>query len=260
MALRKGQLISAYLIAIVALAAATAFAQSPEFDVASIRPMTDENGVRTHIYNSPHNSEFRAVNVTLTALLEVAYDIPDLRMLNGPEWARTEKFDLQAKSDARLDRALAALSVEQGKEEKRRMLRALLAGRFNVRTHTEEREMPVLALRIAKGGAKLRPTDTAEVGLSGGRGRISIAGGNDALAVLAYELSWRLDRPVIDQTGLKGRYAFTLNWSEDETSSLSSAGPSLFTALEEQLGLKLEAARGPVTFLVIDHAEKPSAN
>jgi uncharacterized protein (TIGR03435 family) len=98
------------------------------------------------------------------------------------------------------------------------------------------------------------------VGLAGGRGRISITGGSDALAVLAYELSWRLNRPVIDQTGLKGRYAFTLNWSEDEVSASSSSGPSLFTAIQEQLGLKLETAKAPVTFLVIDHAGKPSAN
>jgi uncharacterized protein (TIGR03435 family) len=212
--------------------------------------MTYDDGARTHIYNSPRNSEFRAVNIPLTALLEVAYDIPDTRMLNVPLWAQTDKFDLEARSD---------IAAEPGKEEKRQMLRALLAERFKVTAHTEEREMPVLALRIAKGGSKLRPTDTAEVGLSGGQGRISITGGNDALAVLVYELSWRLDRPVIDQTGLKGRYAFTLNWSEDGASPTSGA-PSVFTAIQEQLGLKLEATKGPVTFLVIDHAERPSAN
>jgi uncharacterized protein (TIGR03435 family) len=225
------------------VAAATALAQSPAFDVASVRSMTYDDGARTHIYNSPHNSEVKAVNVTLTDLLEVAYDIPDTRMLNVPVWAQTDKFDLEAKSDP---------EIEPGKEAKRQMLRALLAERFKVRAHTEEREMPVLALRIAKGGSKLHPTDTAEVGLSGGRDRISIRGGDDALAVLAYELSWRLDRPIIDQTELKGRYAFTLNWAEN--------GPSLFTALQEQLGLKLESAKAPVTFLAIDHAGKPSAN
>lgn len=213
--------------------------------------MTYDDGARTHIYNSPRNSEFKAVNVTLTDLLEVAYDIPDTRMVNAPAWAQSDKFDLEAKSDAQF---------EPSKEMKRQMLRALLAERFKVAAHTEQREMPVLALRIAKGGSKLRPTDTAEVRLSGGRGRIAIAGGNDALGVLAYELSWRLGRPVIDQTGLQGRYAFTLTWSEDEASASSSSGPSLFTAIQEQLGLKLEAAKGPVTFLVIDHAGKPSAN
>lgn len=252
--LRNETLTFAFLIA-----AATTLAQSPAFDVASVRPMTYDDGARTHIYNSPRDSEFKAVNVTLTDLLEVAYNIPDTRMLNAPTWAQTEKFDLEAKSDAGVVPG-AEPDVETGKEKKRQMLRALLAERFKVTAHTEEREMPVLALRIAKAGSKLRPTDTAEVGLSGGRGRISVTGGNDALAVLAYELSWRLDRPVIDETGLKGRYAFTLNWSEDEGSASSSSGPSLFTAMQEQLGLKLEAAKGPVTFLVIDHAEKPSAN
>jgi uncharacterized protein (TIGR03435 family) len=209
--------------------------------------MTHDDGARTHIYNSPGNSEFKAVNVTLTDLLEVAYDIPDTRMLNVPVWAHTDKFDLEAKSDPQFEP-----DAEPGKERKRQMLRALLAERFKVTAHTEQREIPVLALRIGKDGSKLRATDSAAVGLSGGRDRISITGGDDALAVLAYELSWRLDRPVIDQTALKGRYAFTLNWSEE--------GPSLFTAIQEQLGLKLEASKGPVTFLVIDHAEKPSAN
>jgi uncharacterized protein (TIGR03435 family) len=210
--------------------------------------MTYDDGALTHIYNSPRNSEFKAINVTLTDLLEVAYDIPDTRTLNVPASAQADKFDLEAKFDTQIEPE----QVESGKERKRQMLRALLAERFKVAAHTEQREMPVLALRIAKDGSKLRATDSAAVGLSGGRGRISIAGGDDALAVLAYELSWRLDRPVIDQTGLKGRYAFTLNWSED--------GPSLFTAIREQLGLKLEAAKAPVTFLAIDHAEKPSAN
>ena len=88
-------------------------------------------------------------------------------------------------------------------------------------------------------------------------------GGTDTLAVLAFELSWRLGRPVIDQTGLNGRYQLTLNWAEDDGTSPgtnTSNGPSLFTAIQEQLGLKLEATRGPVPVLVIDHAEKPSDN
>jgi uncharacterized protein (TIGR03435 family) len=241
--LRKEKLTIAFLIAAVA-----ALAQSPTFDVASVRPMTYDDGARTHIYNSPRNSEFKAVNVTLTALLEVAYDIPDTRMLNVPAWAQTDKFDLEAKSDPPFEP-----DAEPGKEGKRQMLRALLAERFKVTAHTEQREIPVLALRIAKEGPRLRTTDSADVGLAGSRNRVSITGGDDALAVLAYELSWRLDRPVIDQTGLNGRYAFTLNWSEED-------GPSLFTALQEQLGLKLESAKAPVTFLAIDHAEKPSAN
>jgi uncharacterized protein (TIGR03435 family) len=222
--------------------------------------MTYADGARTHIYNSPRTSEFKAVNVTLRALLEVAYSIPETQMLSGPAWASTDKFDLEAKSDARFDEHLATLSVEQGKEVKRQMLQALLADRFKLAAHAEKREMPIFALVIAKGGPRLITTNESAVGLSGGRGQITVQGGDDALAVLAFELSWRLGRPVIDQTGLKGRYELTLNWTEDDVPSPASSGPSLFTAIQEQLGLKLEATKGPVPVLVIDHAERPSEN
>jgi uncharacterized protein (TIGR03435 family) len=253
--------------------ATTAYAQStslqehvsppPIFDVASVRPMSYGDDARSHIYNSPRTSEFKAVNVTLRALLEVAYSIPETQMLGGPAWAATDKFDLEAKSDSEFNGQLAALSVEQGNEVKRQMLQALLADRFKLRAHAEKREMPIFALVIAKGGPRLITTNVSGAALSGGRGRISIKGGDDALAILAFELSWRLGRPVIDQTGLKGRYALTLNWTEgDEPSPASNAsnGPSLFTAIQEQLGLKLEATKGPVPILAIDHAERPSEN
>jgi uncharacterized protein (TIGR03435 family) len=142
------------------------------------------------------------------------------------------------------------------------MLQALLADRFKLAAHAEKREMPMFALVIAKGGPRLITTNAIGA-LSGGRGRISITGGDDALAVLAFELSWRLGRPVIDRTGLNGRYELTLNWTEDDVPSPAantSGAPSLFTAIQEQLGLKLEATRGPVQVLVIDHAERPSEN
>jgi uncharacterized protein (TIGR03435 family) len=123
--------------------------------------------------------------------------------------------------------------------------------------------MPIFALVVAKGGSKLRTTEASGAGLTGGKGWVSIEGGDNTLAILAYELSWRLGRPVIDQTGLQGRYGLKLNWSEDDGTSPASSpsnGPSLFTAIQEQLGLKLTATKGPVPILVIDHAERPSEN
>lgn len=267
------KLVAVLLIGAIAVPATTALAQSseprkegsppPTFDVASIRPMSYADGAHTHIANPARSSEFKAVNVTLRDLLEVAYSIPETQMLSGPAWTSTDKFDLEAKSDAKFNEQLAALSVEQGKEAKRQMLQALLADRFKLAAHAEKREMPMFAMVTAKGGSKLIETNESGTGLSGGRGQISIRGGADPLAVLAFELSWRLDRPVIDQTGLKGRYELTLNWTEDDGPSPganTSNGPSLFTAIQEQLGLKLEATRGPVPVLVIDHAERPSEN
>jgi uncharacterized protein (TIGR03435 family) len=262
-----------FLIGAISLPATTAFTQStglqaqasplPTFDVASIRPMSYDDDARSHIYNPSHNSEFKAVNVTLRALLEVAYDLPETQMFGGPAWTTTDKFDLEAKSDAKFSEQMAALSSDQGKQAKRQMLQALLADRFKLAAHTEAREMPVYALVVAKGGSKLVKSSVSGTALSGGRGRISIKGGDDSLAVLAFELSWRLGRPVIDQTGLEGRYGLTLTWTADDGASPASDasnGPSLFTAIQEQLGLKLEPTKGPVPVLVIDHAEKPSEN
>jgi uncharacterized protein (TIGR03435 family) len=263
MSFNFGKFVSVLLAGAIAAPAITALAQStpiPIFDVASVRPMIYDDGARTHIYNSPRTSEFKAVNVTLRDLLEVAWSMPETQMSGGPPWSSTAKFDLEAKSDPAIDEYLAALSVEQGKDTKRQMLQSLLADRFKLAAHIEKREMPIFALVIAKGGPKLVKTEVSGAALSGGRGRISIKGGDDSLAILTFELSWRLGRPVIDQTGIQGRYELTLNWADDDAGSAASAGPSLFTAIQEQLGLKLESTRGPVPTLVIDHAERPSAN
>jgi uncharacterized protein (TIGR03435 family) len=131
------------------------------------------------------------------------------------------------------------------------MLAALLADRFKVSVHTESREMPIYALVAAKDGPRLTeasPDLTTDAG-----DQITIAPGNDSLTILAYELSWRLERPVVDQTGLQDKQKLTLRWNDN-------AGPSLFTAIQEQLGLKLEPTKGPVPVLVIDRAEPPTAN
>jgi uncharacterized protein (TIGR03435 family) len=235
----------------------------PTFDVASIRPMSNADDVPSHISNPSKTSEFRAVNVTLRALLEVAYALPETQMFGGPGWTATDKFAIEAKSDQKFDQQLAVMSPSKAKQAKRDMLRNLLAERFKLAAHTETRERPIFALIVAKGGSKLIQSKSSKTALSGGRGRISIKGGDDSLAVLAFELSWRLGRPVMDHTGLEGRYELNLNWAADDgepIASDSSSGPSLFTAIQEQLGLKLEPTKAPVPILIIDHADKPSQN
>jgi uncharacterized protein (TIGR03435 family) len=248
------------LALMVAKSTAQTPATPPAFDVASIRQMSYGDDARSHIYNSSRKGYIKAVNVTLKALLEVAYDVPDTRMFGGPAWTATDKFDLEAKSSDEVDKQLAALTPDHGKQTKRQMLQALLADRFKLTAHTETREMPIYALVVAKGGSKLGKSSISGATLSGGKGQITIQGADDTLAILAYELSWRLGRPVIDQTGLEGRYKLTLKWTEDDVASSAADGPSLFTAIQEQLGLRLEPAKGPVPVLVIDHAEKPSEN
>ena len=222
--------------------------------------MKEGDNPPTHITNSPHNGYIKAVNVNVKALMEVAYDIPDTRMFGGPEWITTAKFFLEAKSDPKLDEQIARLPPEEGKQLKRKMLIALLSDRFKLAVHTEKKEMPVYAMVIAKGGPKLDGTSASDDSLSVGNDRIDIRAGNDSLEILAYELSWRLGRPVLDRTGLQDRLALRLRWQDDQATSIDTNAPSLFTAIQEQLGLKLEAAKGPVPVLLIDDAARPDVN
>lgn len=232
------------------------------FDVASIRSSAAE-ATGSHISHPVHNGEFNAVNVTVRDLLEVAFALPETQMLGGPDWTATERFDIKARTGPAVAEQLAALPADQAKLRKRQMLQALLADRFKVSAHAEDRDMRAFALAVAKGGPKLVSTNSAVTDLTGGRGLISIKGGNDSLAVLAFELSWRLGRPVVDRTGLQGRYEIKLTWSADDGASGTTpetSDASLFTAIQEQLGLKLEPYKGPVPVLILDHAEKPSEN
>jgi uncharacterized protein (TIGR03435 family) len=232
----------------------------PSFDVVSIRPMKEDGYTPTHITNSIHNGYIKAVNVNVKALLEVAYDIPDTRMFGGPAWLTTERFSLEAKADPKVDEQIASLPSAQGKQFKRKMLAALLTERFKVVVHTETREMAFYAMVIAKGGPKVGGSKASSDPLPTGNDRIEVRAGSDSLEILAYELSWRLGRPVLDGTGLQNRQALTLRWQDADGTTADSNGPSLFTAIQEQLGLKLESTRGPVPVLVIDHAERPIEN
>jgi uncharacterized protein (TIGR03435 family) len=222
--------------------------------------MREDDSTPAHITNSARSGYIKAVNVNVKALMEVAYDIPDTRMFAGPAWLTTEKFSLEAKADPRIAEQIASLPSEQGKQLKRKMLAALLTERFKLATHIETREMPVYAMTVAKGGPKLGETRPSDDPAPTGTDRIDIRAGSNTLEILAYELSWRLGRPVQDRTGLQDRQALILRWQDDEGTAADSNAPSLFTAIREQLGLKLESTRGPVPVLLIDHAEKPTEN
>ncbi len=156
----------------------TAPSGTPVFDVASIRASVAET-VPSHIANSANNGEFNAVNVTLRDLMEVAFALPETQMFGGPDWTATTRFDVKATADPAVTQQLAALPADQARLRKRQMVQALLLDRFKVSAHKENREMPAYSLVIAKGGPKLTSTTSAATALSGGRGRISIKGGND---------------------------------------------------------------------------------
>jgi uncharacterized protein (TIGR03435 family) len=236
----------------------------PEFEVASIRQnISATEHDRSHIYSAATDGNYRTVNAPLKMLLESAFNLPEARILGVPSSIASAKFDIEAKSDATLSQQLGKLPSDQGRAIKRQMLQALLADRFKLVTHMETRELPIYALVVAKNGPLIKPSQAGGTTINGGNNSIAVQGSDNTVALLAERLSLVLGRVVIDKTGLPGRYDITLKWASDDTlASASNApgGPSIFTAIQEQLGLKLESTKGPVQVLVIDHVEMPSAN
>lgn len=230
------------------------------FDTVSIHLMSKDDSRPEHIDNPSRRGYLKAVNVSLKSLLEIAYDIPDLRMFGGPTWLTSEKFSVEAKADPKIDEELSALPNDQARQTKRKMIAALLIARFKVAVHADAKVMPVYSMVVAKGGPKLGATQANVDPQPAGSELINIRPGSNTLQVLAYELSWRLGRPVLDQTGLQDNKAVTLRWRDDEGSSDELNAPSLLTAMQEQLGLKLEPTKGSVPILMIDHAERPAEN
>ena len=211
-------------------------------------------------------STFQATNVTLKHLLVNAYGIRERLIFGLPGWADSARYDINAKvTDIDL-KTLRSLSREQ----RQAMLAAILMDRFHLQTHVELKTLPVYELVVAKDGPKLTASAVSPpaAGTADGLGLGNIkVNGTDMTATgvmlsdLAGNLSFPLDRTVIDRTGLTGRYDFRLQWTADNVASgAADAPPNLLTAIQEQLGLRLQAAKGPVKTLVIDRLEKPSEN
>jgi len=257
---------------ILAMAAASAWGQSQtapkKFDVATIKPNADADD--RFAYVGLPGGTLSATGVTLKMLIMEAYNVKAFQISGGPSWVGTARWDLEAKVDGVPGRLSSA---QHGT-----MLRALLEDRFQLKVRRETKEMPVFALLIGKGGSKLAP-HTGEPPPPGqairlGRGLVSIKKGGTALLVA--QLERYLSRTVIDKTGLNGEYDYALNWTPEPgeggpeslglppdaaaPSPPATSGPSIFTALQEQLGLRLDSQKGPVEIIVIDGVERPSAN
>jgi uncharacterized protein (TIGR03435 family) len=216
-----------------------------EFEVAAIK-RSDPSHVGVQTYFAP-GGKFAALTAPLKSLVCFAYQLRDHQVAGGPAWFDTEPFDVTAKGDEHASYAQLGMMVQ-----------TLLADRFQLKFHHEMKEQPIYALVLGKNGPKFREVNEAGRGVGiGGRGRLN---GNGAdMATFASALSGKLGRSVVDRTGLKGFYDFLLTWTPDEAQA-DAPGPSLFTALQEQLGLKLESMKGPVEILVVDRAERPSEN
>jgi uncharacterized protein (TIGR03435 family) len=215
----------------------------PAFEVASVKADASETGV-DRIDISKGNVIIQ--NVSLRRLISMAYGIPDSRqyLLSGPDWLESEHFDISAKYNP----AIKDADVPP-------MLLSLLTERFKLATHRETRQISGYALVVGKNGSKLRPAASPRP-FANFRAQSGHAEGTSvSMSDLADRLSrasFQLDRPVVDFTGLTGRYDLTLDWAPTD---------SIFSALEEQLGLRLEARKMPLEVLIVDHADKvPAAN
>jgi uncharacterized protein (TIGR03435 family) len=242
-------------------AATQSAAAPPTFDIASIRMNKTEIDGHHHIINNPAESHFRTVNLPLRDLIQFAYGLPDSQILGGPAWINSIMFDIDAKSDSLVDTQLHALPSEQARQQKQCMVQALLADSFHLKAHQETRRLPVYALVVAKDGPKFKPSEISGTTIDTGRTRLHVAGSDDTMSILARALARVLGRVVLNQTGLNGRYDLNMEWTPDDApATMLDGAPGIFTAIQEQLGLKLESTRGPVPVLVIDSVEKPSAN
>jgi uncharacterized protein (TIGR03435 family) len=183
-------------------------------------------------------------NATLRFCIITAYGVQDSLIEGGPSWINSDVYEILAKVGG---------PAETGQIKP--MLQSLLEDRFKLRTHREIRQRPVYALKVSKNGPKLHPSENTESFL-GRRGRGPITGRRASMAGLAATLSTLMGKKVLDKTNLAGVYDFTLEFAAPD--DVDSSLPALVTALQEQLGLRLETTNGPVEVLVVDHAEKPT--
>jgi len=226
------------------------------FEAATVKPSQE----------SPHHSGMHTrtgllmiQGETLQTLIRTAYHLTPNQVEGGPKWAESDRYDINAKSEGPAE-----------DDELLRMLQTLLADRFKLKFHIEKKEFSGYALVVAKGGLKIHPVDK-EVDRTNSDStsqHVSVEFEGGTLGRLADVLSRSLPVPVVDQTGVTGAFTFKLEWARDDLSagggssdgSGAAAGPTIFTALQQQLGLKLESRKVPMDVYVIDSAEKPGEN
>lgn len=247
-----------------------AFAQKAEFEVASVKPNHSGDSGR---FVRPSSGRLTITNMTLKDLLGEAYKMRRFQLFGGPDWIDSDRYDIEAKPEAN-----APPQQMTGQ-----MLRALLEDRFKLQAHRETRELPIYVLTVGKNGSQVRPSsestcvpfDPSNPTLPSakgrnpsdmcgfiGMGRNSLNAQQVTMEALTMAFSQLLGRTVVDKTGITGEVDLHLTFSLDESANSASdlGPPSIFTAIQEQLGLKLDSAKGPVEVLVVDHAERPTEN
>ena len=235
----------------------------PSLEVATIKPSQPDRPGRAFLWRG---NRFTTINTTLMALIGFAYDVQEKQVIGGQDWMNSEKFDVEGKPDT---------PGTPSREQLRTMVKKLLADRFQLKFHNEKKELPAYVLTTGKTEPKMTKDDTDLNGLPAlffrQLGDLNVR--NATMEDFAHLMqSAVLDRPVVDHTGLAGKWDFQLKWTPDDSqfggmgmrppppSEAADAPPPLFTAIQEQLGLKLESGKAQVEVMVIDHVEQPSAN
>jgi uncharacterized protein (TIGR03435 family) len=236
---------------------------SPTFEVATIKPTKPDERRKAFVVNG---RRLHVINMDLTELMTISYNVQAKQILGLPKWAETDKYDIDAEPDGQ---------GEPNLKQWKGMVQKLLADRFGLKLHEEKRVLPVYVLTVAKSGSKLTKAQAGPNSLPGfgfgGLGNLRVM--NATMVDFSQFLqSAVMDRPVVDQTGLSGRWNFSLDWTPDDSQFGGAAAslpppakgttppPDIYTAIQEQDGLKLDAAKAPAEVLVIDHVDHPSPN
>jgi bla regulator protein BlaR1 len=225
-----------------------------EFEVVSIRPHPGDVNVSSNMIKG---AAYRGVAITLAGVIQDAYDLKCGQVSGGPGWVTSERFDIDAKADG---------ETELTWDRARPMLQAMLADRFKLKVRREMKDVVAYDLVIAKGGPKFKENTDPDVKHPGFSMYVNGDGAHfkatkGQLSGLILQLPFYAGRPVVDKTGLAGGYDLKLDWAPDNSpDALNGSVATLFTALQEQLGLKLEPSRTTQEMLTIESAEKPSGN
>ncbi len=225
----------------------------PSFAVAAIKPHDPSSN---HQGFNAVGDRYTVRNQTLVSLMMFAYSIDRHQVVDAPAWTGTARFDIEGTTDT---------PGEPSKLQQQEMLQKLLADRFGLKFHRDKRELSVYAIRIAKGGPKLPPPANPDAQpdqeASGHGTEVTVTITSGSMADFILGMQFFLDRPLVDQTGLIGRYDFKLRYTHDEARATDpDAPPGKFTAIQEQLGLKLDAVKAPIDVFVIDQVGQPSPN
>lgn len=242
-------------------------AQQPAFDVASIKP--NASGDHRIMFRMAPGGAFNVTGANLRMLIMQAYDVKDFQITGGPSWLASDRWDINAKADG--------LPAQVPRETMQAMMQGLLADRFQLKLHKESKELPAYALVAGKGPHKMKASQSTgerRQMFRMGRGQANLQAAN--MAAVANLLSQQLGRPVVDKTGITGEFDIEMHWTPEPgqgggpfggappppeaIASSDNSGPSLLTAVQEQLGLKLESQKLPVPILVIDSVSKPTEN